>query len=348
MAETSVVQPAASPYAPGWIDHFTNWVDSLNMPSWGFYVVLAAILGGVQIIIQWDGTALYPFPLVYVLTPLYNLALIHYLDKIAGQALNRFRPMLSISDAEYADLHYRLTTLPARPALLATLIGALYGVWTLDWVSYESQIRDLHFADTPLSMHFVHGLAIPIWAVMGVLVYHTLHQLRVVQIIYDRCSSINLYSTRPLYAFSDLSARTAVGITLMIYSWYLVAPSLFASGSSVLHLILLSALALITFAVPLQGARRLLVEAKDRLLNDNGERLRSTLADLHHQIDSGERADMDNLNKALSSLELEHTTLERISTWPWKAETAQAVAAALLFPVVVWLMQWILERLLGG
>ena len=56
---------------------------------------------------------------------------------------------------------------------------------------------------------------------------------------------------------------------------------------------------------------------------------------------------MDALNKALSSLELVHNGLQRISSWPWQSETVRWVVAALLFPVIVWLMQWVLQRILG-
>ena len=57
---------------------------------------------------------------------------------------------------------------------------------------------------------------------------------------------------------------------------------------------------------------------------------------------------MDNLNKAMASLEIEYTAIKRISTWPWNPETPRLVLAALLFPVVVWLTQWVLQHVLGG
>jgi hypothetical protein len=81
-------------------------------------------------------------------------------------------------------------------------------------------------------------------------------------------------------------------------------------------------------------------------LSENGERQRIIIAELHRRVDSGDLGEMDDLSKTLTSLELERTTLERISTWPWKPETPRAVIAALLFPVVVWLLQWVLERVL--
>ncbi|MCC6802408.1 MAG: hypothetical protein IT319_05965, partial [Anaerolineae bacterium] len=173
--------PAASnarPYAPSWIDHFTHWVDGLGVRYGVFYASLGAILVAVQLVIQWSGNAgiVYAFPLIYIVTIAYNLALMHYLDKVAAQALSRFRPLLSLSDAEYRELEYRLTTVPARPALAATAVGVLVGIWTLEWVPMPIRIDDLHFVDTALSTHFNNGLSLVIWGIAGMVVYHTLHQ----------------------------------------------------------------------------------------------------------------------------------------------------------------------------
>jgi hypothetical protein len=263
-APTVEVARPARPYAPGWFDYFTDWVDSLKMPAWFFYLALALILGGIQLLIQWDGKSqVYPFPLLYIVTLPYNLALSHYLDKVAAQSLARFRPLLHMRDSQYDDLLYRLTTLPARPTLVATFIGALYGIWTLDWIPYTTKIQDLHFADSPLSINFNYALALPLWAIIGVMFYHTLHQLWVVQQIYNRCSKVDLFALNPLYAFSMLSARTAIGITFIIYLWHLVGPSLFFFSSSTFHLIALTIYSLLTFVLPLAGAHRVLVDEKD-------------------------------------------------------------------------------------
>ena len=40
-----------------------------------------------------------------------------------------------------------------------------------------------------------------IYVLVGVLVYHTLHQLRTVDVIYTKHTRINLFQQGPLYAF---------------------------------------------------------------------------------------------------------------------------------------------------
>lgn len=351
MVDTVAAQPAPSavrsrPYAPSLFDRFTDRIEALNLPVGTFYAGFSVVLAGLQLAVQFASRAgeVYAFPLVYILTIAYVLGLMHTLDAIAAQALARFRPLLALDDAEHDQLLYRLTTLPARPALAAGLIGALVGISMLEWLPYSAKIHDLHFADTPLSIHFNHGLTLLICAIIGVLVYHTLHQLRVVQQIYNLCSGVDLYDLRPVYAFSTLSASASVGIALIVYVWYLFAPLLFNIG--VAALVFFTGLALLTFALPLRSARRLLVEEKERRLSENGARRRLAFAELQRRVDSGAMVAMDDLNKTVATLELERAALDRISTWPWKSETLRAVAAALFFPVMVWLTQWLLRRLL--
>jgi hypothetical protein len=49
------------------------------------------------------------------------LALSHFLDDKAAAALTNLRPALTTSEEQYRCLRYQLTTMPARPALLASL-----------------------------------------------------------------------------------------------------------------------------------------------------------------------------------------------------------------------------------
>jgi hypothetical protein len=254
------------------------------------------------------------------------------------------RPLLSVSEAEYTSLRYRLTTLPKRSTLVATLLGALYGVSALFWIPFDMQVNDLGFVNTPVSLVFNYALLPFIYGVIGVMLYHAVHQLRVVRQIYDLATRIDLFKLRPMYAFSSISGLTGVGIAVFSYLWFLLSPALLVPNLA--FTAIFTTIALLTFLLPLRGAHRMLVQEKERVLNENSERQRVVLAELHRRVDAGEMVEMDDLHKTMTGLELERTLLERISTWPWKPETPRAVIAALLFPVVVWLMQWVLERVL--
>jgi hypothetical protein len=55
----------------------------------------------------------------------------------ADTALKTFRPALNVSHAEYAELRYRLTTLPARPELLVTVALASTAIPTLTFIPID-------------------------------------------------------------------------------------------------------------------------------------------------------------------------------------------------------------------
>lgn len=347
-ASPSSLSPTVSPrpYAPSWFDRFSAWVDRLPVPAPVFYLGLGVALVILQGLIQFSQPShqVYAFPLVYVVSLAYHLALMHYLDQVAAYALARFRSLLTVSDAEYDSLLYRLTTLPARPVWVAGAIGFLYGLSVFIWLPYSAQVNELHFADTPLSSGFNRAFAPLIFFVLGTVIYHAIHQLNIVRRIYERHIRVDVFVLRPLYSFSSLSALTAVGIGLISYLWFLTTPTLMLPN--MLFFVGLTSIALLTFILPLRGAHQLLEAEKDRLLGENGERQRIIIAELHRRVDSLDMSGIDDVHKTLSGLELEHKMLDGISTWPWNPGTPRAVAAALLLPIVLWLAQWLLERAL--
>jgi hypothetical protein len=101
------------------------------------------------------------------------------------------------------------------------------------------------------------------------------------------------------------------------------------------------------FALPLIGAHRALVAEKKASLAEASSRFKATTVELHRQLDRRRLAQMDALNKALASLQIEQDVLRKIPTWPWDPGAVRAVVAALLLPVAVWTIQLLLARVLG-
>ena len=56
------------------------------------------------------------------------------------------------------------------------------------------------------------------------LIYHTVHQLRIVNLIYTRHAKIDLFNLSPLYAFSRLTACTALTTVFIAYLWLATYP----------------------------------------------------------------------------------------------------------------------------
>ena len=337
-------------YSPSWVDRFIDWVERLPGPYWLFYLALGLVAGFAQTLVQWrEGSypigTLHPFHIWFAGQIAYLLALMHYLDKSADTALTTFRPVLKVSEAEYAELRYRLTTLPARPTLLANLAGVAVAILSL--MLFPSFFQLFKFATSPVSIIFNIVLDCLIQWIAASVVYHTVHQLRLVSRIYATHAIVNLFRLGPLYAFSGLTARTAVGLIIYPYAWIATAPRLLSQHVGIGFGIFYVLVSIATFAWPLLGIHRRLVEEKERLLDEGSQRLEATIAELHRRVDAGNLENMTELYRTMSSLDIERDILAKIPTWPWQPGTLRGLASALLLPVAVWLIQLLLERLIG-
>ncbi len=182
--------------------------------------------------------------------------------------------------------------------------------------------------------------------ILGTLIYHTIHQLRMINRIYAAHTHLNLYRLQPLYAFSIPTALTAGGLALYDYAWFATAPELLSQPASLMLGAFFALAAAVTFALPLLGIHERLVAEKRRMLAECSARFETTVTMLHRRVDRKALRQMDDFNKALASLEIEQAVLRRIPTWPWEPGTARGLAATLGLPILIWLIQFGLQRLL--
>lgn len=339
------------PYSPSWVDRFIDWVGRLPGPSWLFYVVLWLALFLMANAVKWlDGSQ--PLGTIELLSTVsasdgvYFLALMHYLKGAAGAALHTFRPALAVNEAEYNRLHYQLTTLPSWVALSAGAIGGALAALT---VLFNPTVPNPYYQTSALALAFGSVDAILVSACLGACVYQTIHQLTMVSRIHATVTRINLFQPDPLYAFSGLTARTAMGY-LVLADTALLAMYEFMSETDPMALgimVFMMLLAAVTFVLPLLGMHRRMVEEKTRLESEANQRLEAAIAELHRRVDAGDLTDMTELYRAIGGLEIELEMVAKIPTWPWQPGTLRVALSPLLLPVAVWLIQRLLERLAG-
>jgi hypothetical protein len=114
-------------------------------------------------------------------------------------------------------------------------------------------------------------------AALLVLAYHTVRQLRIVSQLHAAARTINLFQPRLTYAFSRLTASTALGVLVFLYFDFVVNPP--TTETAALPCFALTAisvvLAVAAFLLPLLGllaaiglpvAIRLITIALERLL----------------------------------------------------------------------------------
>lgn len=341
------------PYAASWYDHAQEWVKRLPMPYWLFYLGVGLVLFIIETIIQWnDGIYLvgdfYPFHLVYCCLIPYIFALGHYIHHTAASALEEFQPVMEVSPQERSQLHYQLTTIPARPFLLWNVFGLIFAIVSVAIIPLSLQLQMFNVSGSALSLALNHSLWIG-FSMMGFAgIYALFHEIRLTDHIYTTYARVKMFKLAPLYGFSRLGASQAFGILIMLYAIFATAPE--AYHTSIIGQVTLIAnipATVIFFVGPLLGIHRLLVLEKGRQLNQNAERLEATISELHQRIEDKDMTHMDEMNHALASLEIERKLVEGTSTWPWSPETFRAIVIALVLPTALWLLQRILERVVS-
>jgi hypothetical protein len=347
--ETETIRP----YPPSFVDRITDWVRHLPVPSWLFYVAVALALLILTAAVKWldgsyaFGTVTWQMILSAGTFP-YALGMLHYLDNSAQEALSDFRPAMDVDDRQFAELKYRFTTLPARPTVIATIIGSLYGVSFPLIASPEELASAKLLSSLPAGILDVIELALG-YGVGAIFIYHSIRQLRMVSRTYTTHARVDLFNLRPIHALSRLAARTAIGLAIPSYAWGFINVSrdsgaIDPGATSIFELVTFSTLIVIMFVWPLVGARRLLRRAKAEAITEVQQQFKATVSELHRRREAGEFEGMGGINEALDGLMKEQAVLSKISTWPWQSDTFRAVASAILLPIVVWAITRLLEH----
>ncbi|MEX0788975.1 MAG: hypothetical protein WD906_09000 [Anaerolineales bacterium] len=324
------------PYPPSWFDRLTEAIERLPGPYWVPYAIAGAVyLAAVGLSPAPPDPAPFREALFSASLPFYGFWLIHYLNRRASLSLDAFSPAFAGGQAELRDVHWRLTKLPALPALFVSFLALLLGfVSSLDWIT-----------TTPAEI--LGKLAYLATTVFGGLyAYHAIRQLRLVTELYAHRARIDLHTVAPLYSFSTLSAHTAIGMLFLLSAAVLITPS-GLTGPFLVGAFAFGTLAVLIFLLPLAGLHRRLVEVKEAELLGNGRRWQACMAELYRGIDRGNPRTSDRINNSLAALERGRAAIERVPTWPWRPETLRGVVGALALPIMIWLIQFALQRVLG-
>lgn len=343
-------QSAKDQFAPSWIDRFVVWIEKLPIPVWLFYTAAILTFGLVITASLWlDGSV----PLgevgsiqgIYPPAVLSFLILYHYLTKIASRSLQTFRPLLDANEAEVGKIEYDLTMLPRWVGRLSILIGlALTFPYLMNNPATWGNL-------VPKTVYpYIAGFIIVAYfsSTMILLFIRSVRQLRIVGKLHQRAANIDLLDLEPAHAFSVLTARTGIGIFLIILIGTLSNPSaiLGAPPWNIYGLIFIGLLSVTIFVFPIMGMRERLKSVKRKAMKDLNELLRATDERLHNQVKIGDFEDIGGMDTALSALIREREMLEKISTWPWNPGTVRGFASTLLLPIFLWLITRLLERII--
>ena len=337
------------PYKPSWIDRFTDWVVKLPVRARVFYLGLGLALVLCQVAFLWlDGglaqaEVLLPVMVFNAFLLAFGPALIHLLDTQAVAALGSMRPVLAMTESEFDDFQYRLSTLPPRATLIAGLAILVSLILIEQFWSVPARFAALEQLSVFTVVFHIFDKSPAI--VFGAFFYHTIRQLRLVRTINSQYVRVSLFNLGPLQAFSRLTATTAVGLVVGAYGWMLINPDLLADPASIVSLAALTVLAAGVFVWPLYGAHRLIETEKRKALHEIDLRFEAAFARFDQGFDDDDHSTVETLNQTITGLEIRHRRIAAIPTWPWRPETARFALGAIALPLVLTILQFVAARL---
>lgn len=178
------------------------------------------------------------------------------------------------------------------------------------------------------------------------LLIRSIRQLRMVRTLHVQATNINLLELGPAHGFSDLTARTGIGVILLMIAAYVADPLSFGSAFDILLSVTTVLVAVGIFVLPVMGIQDRIEEEKQRVLHQTNGLLQTATDRLHTQVRSGTYENMGDTKDAIAALMRERELIKSVSTWPWDPRTIRGFASALLLPVFLWLITRLLERLL--
>jgi hypothetical protein len=345
-AEKSTIRSTKAAFPPSWIDRLIIWIDDLPGPVGVFYALCTLALIALVVLLFWiDGGvplgSVDPVQTISSIFIVYWLALYHYLTRVGSRSLQIFRPLLDADDSEITRIDYELAALPGWLGWLVIPLGLAFAAMMV-------------LGNPALYGDIIPRTAIPYVVdivfsgfMLSTFLCLSIRQLRMVGKLHARATNINLLKLEPAHAFSALTARTGIGLVLIMILAYLMDPTaVVGSTLDILLVIAISLLALAIFALPVMGIRDHLEAEKQRVLDGASDRLQIATESLHRNIDQGSYSGLEGMETAIKSLIREREMFAKISTWPWASGTIRGFGSTLLLPIFLWLVTRLLERVL--
>lgn len=337
--------PATWLYPPSYVDRLMRFGQRLPAPYWLVYLLLFILQSTLNHVIGWwEGwLPLFTFTGILVLYPAWQwipLIIMTFLNNTSRTALHSFRPLLQMDDEAFARLKAEFTTMPPRWVFFTSLFWAMFSIGIA--YLYRDAYRLSGFGRITEWVTIIEGVLC--FGVGGVMYFHSLRQLALIHRTVKRVKRFNLFALDPVYAFSRLTSRTGLSWVLMLGINFIFFPFALAPGLMLVYAVLMLFFALAAFILPLRVVNLHLVQEKRAFLADHQRRVEATLARLHVKLDQGDLADMEYFEKAIASLTAERKILEDIPTLPWRTSTLTGFLSAAVLPIVLLLIQIMIQR----
>lgn len=106
-------------------------------------------------------------------------------------------------------------------------------------------------------------------------------------------------------------------------------------------------LAVAAFVLPLWFVHRRLAAEKLKLIAEFNWQVELTTLKLHQSLDANEMGRVTPLKDALLGLTAGHEVIKSIPTWPWRSGMLTGFLSAAVLPIVLFLVQLVIQNLMG-
>jgi hypothetical protein len=334
-------------HKPSWLDKVMDWLERLPLPLWVTYILMyllsAIIVWGMYLIEGVENPGEFR-KLAFIngfWIPI-GLGALHYLNIVGRRAMIDFRPAMDCTEDEYTHLQYQMTRMPKRVVLMINgVMAALFISVALDNPANLDPVLS-----KPLPTAIVVIYMIIAFSFFAVFFYHTIRQLRLVSRMYGLVKSVNIFNLQPLYTLSGLTAKTGIVWILFINLNYFINLTLgqgpLPTQAVILVIFVELVFAVLVFLLPLWGIHVRIQDEKECMLEENGERLRSTNFELHQHLDANDLSVMDAYQKGISALISLRAEIEKTPTWPWQPATLRGFLSAVFLPIILFVIQQLL------
>jgi hypothetical protein len=337
-----------TPYPVSWVNRFAVWLDQSRTPIWVIALILIVVETAILQAIAWfDGSYLFPaLGTEFLLIPAWtwgSLVLINYLNEVAVTALENFRVLLPLDDTGFRRLQARFTHSPARQVIILSIL--LIGIFLIILFVVPSKLTSGWNQSTLFAIAIGGTL---MFAIGSGFYYHVINMLIMVDRSFKASSSFNLFDREPVFAFSELTARSSIIILAFATLNILLVPSSTIEVGVLVFDFLLIPIGVAIFIIPLWEAHRRLVQVKRDLHTTVERKIEAMIERLHNCLDSNDSEEMTFINKALASLGIEREFIDKLPTWPWRKGLLTGVASALLVPTTLLVIQILVQRWFQG
>jgi hypothetical protein len=343
---------ALPPWKLSWVDQVQEGIRSAWFPWWLPFIIFPIVLIMLEsyFLARESGpqALTWPIPMalavIYAIFPFYVFGFLYFVDERSRIAIERLRPLLK-KEWELDSLSFTLSNMPFLPAILASLAGF---VFFLVLRSADEITGNVVLSGTTQVTRWIRlSEGVVLWTLIGVITYHTIRQLIIINRIYAYHVNIDLLNQTPLYELARIPVYTALSLVIPVSLILMALPRLPSDPVSISLLMLTLIFTTAIVIAPIYRVHLVLDDEKVKRQNLNSNLTDDLLANFREEAGSNAFKNASGIKTSLEILQLERDILHSAPTWPWPAGSMRTVAAALLFPTVIWLIQQLLQSIFG-